>query len=44
MNFKPLLRVPKMIFTSMDMWVDQPGGKVFFVYKGHLLSAPLPRP
>jgi hypothetical protein len=39
-GFKPILRVPKIQFDSLDMWVDQ--GKVYFVYKGHLLAAPLP--
>src|SRR5690606_17407500 len=38
MGFKPVLRVPKMNFNSMDMWVDAPGGRVYFVYKGHVLS------
>lgn len=39
-GFKPVLRVPKIQFDSLDMWVDQ--GKVYFVYRGHLLAAPLP--
>jgi HEAT repeat protein len=39
-GFKPILKVPKIQFDSLDMWVDQ--GKVYFVYKGHLLAAPLP--
>lgn len=39
-GFQPVLRVPKIQFDSLDMWVDQ--GKVYFVYKGHLLAAPLP--
>jgi HEAT repeat protein len=43
-NFKPVVRIPKIIFDSMDMWVDQAGGKVYFVYKGHLLAAPLYKP
>jgi hypothetical protein len=41
MGFKPVLRVPKMNFDSMDMWVDAPGGRVYFIYKGHVLSVPL---
>jgi hypothetical protein len=40
-GFKPLLRIPKIIFNSMSMWVDEPGKKVYFVYRGHLLSLPL---
>ena len=43
-NFKPVVVVPKMNFNSMDMWVDQPGGKVYFVYKGHVLAVPLAPP
>ena len=39
-GFKAVLKVPKIQFDSLDMWVDQ--GKVYFVYKGHLLAAPLP--
>lgn len=39
--FKPILRVPKIMFNSMSMWVDSPGKKVYFVYRGHLLSLPL---
>ncbi len=40
-GFKPLLRIPKITFNSMSMWVDEPGKKVYFVYRGHLLSLPL---
>jgi hypothetical protein len=39
-GFKPVLKLPKIQFDSLDMWVDQ--GKVYFVYRGHLLAAPLP--
>jgi len=40
-TFKPLLRVPKIKFDSMGMWVDEPREKIYFVYRGHLLSLPL---
>jgi hypothetical protein len=40
-SLKPLLTLPKIKFDSMDMWVDQPGGKMYFVYQGHLLSTPI---
>lgn len=40
-SMRTLLTVPKISFDSMEMWVDQPRDKVFFVYKGHLLSLPL---
>lgn len=41
-SFTPLLRVPKIRFNSMNMWVDEPGGKIYFVYRGHVLSLPIP--
>ena len=41
-GFKSVLRVPKIRFNSMSMWVDETGKKVYFVYRGHLLSLPLP--
>lgn len=40
-SFKNILRVPKIRFNSMSMWVDEPAAKVYFVYRGHLLSLPL---
>jgi HEAT repeat protein len=40
-TFKPLLRVPRIKFDSMGMWVDEPHQRVYFVYRGHLLSLPL---
>lgn len=39
-GFKPVMKLPKIYFDSLDMWVD--AGKLYFVYKGHLLSVPLP--
>jgi len=39
-KFTPVLNVPKIVFDSMGMWVDEPGHKVFFVYRGHLLALP----
>lgn len=42
-TFKPLLTLPKIAFNSMDMFVDEPAKKVYFVYRGHLLAVPLPR-
>lgn len=42
-SFKPLLKVPKIKFNSMDMYADEAGGKLYFVYRGHLLSLPLKR-
>ena len=40
-TFKPVIRLPKIQFNSMDMYVDETGRKVYFVYRGHLLSVPL---
>ncbi len=40
-SFKPMLKIPKIQFNSMDMWVDTTAGKVYFVYSGHLLALPL---
>lgn len=40
-TFKSLLRVPKIAFNSMSMWVDEAEKKVYFVYRGHLLSLPI---
>jgi hypothetical protein len=44
-GFRPVLRVPKIKFNSMSMYVDEPANKVYFVYRGHLLALPLtPKP
>ncbi|MBV9240719.1 MAG: hypothetical protein JO314_01820, partial [Acidobacteria bacterium] len=40
-TFRPLLTVPKILFNSMDMWVDESGQKLYFVYRGHLLALPM---
>jgi hypothetical protein len=40
-GFTPVVTIPKILFDSLDMWVDQADGKVYFVYRGHLLAAPL---
>lgn len=42
-TFKPLLKLPQIVFDSMDMWVDEAEGKFYFVYNGHLLALPLPK-
>jgi hypothetical protein len=38
-----VLKIPKIQFNSMGMFVDAPAGKIYFVYRGHLLSLPLPK-
>ncbi len=46
--FETVLIVPDISLDSMDIWVDETHGKVYFIYKGsyfgesHLLSLPLP--
>lgn len=40
-TFRPVLNIPDIELDSMDVWVDEPGGKVYFVYEGHLLALPL---
>lgn len=40
-SFKPILTVPHIAFDSMSMWVDEKEGKLYLVYKGHLLRLPL---
>lgn len=41
LKFAPRLRLPKINFNSMDIWADEPGGKLYFTYEGHLLAVPL---
>ncbi|HEY0461309.1 MAG TPA: hypothetical protein VGC97_19390 [Pyrinomonadaceae bacterium] len=41
--FKPLLRIPQIMFSSMNTWVDEPENKIYFVYEGQLLALPLPK-
>jgi hypothetical protein len=40
-RFSPVLKLPKINFSSMDMWIDETENKVYFVYSGHLLRVPL---
>jgi hypothetical protein len=40
-GFRPVLKVPKIKFNSMSMYVYEPANKVYFVYRGHLLALPL---
>ncbi len=39
-EFKPVLKIPDIEFNSMNLWVEEKEGKIYFVYKGHLLSVP----
>ena len=40
-SFQPAVKLPEIKLSSMDIWVDEKEAKVYFVYEGHLLSAPL---
>ncbi len=40
-TFRPELKIPQIVFDSMDMLVDEAAGKIYFVYEGHLLALPL---
>jgi hypothetical protein len=42
LTFKPRVKLPKIAFNSMDMYVDETKKRIFFVYRGHLLAVPLP--
>jgi hypothetical protein len=42
-GFRALMRIPKIKFNSMYMCADEAGGKLYFVYRGHLLALPLPK-
>ena len=42
-GFRAIMRIPKIKFNSMYMWADEAGGKLYFVYRGHLLALPLPK-
>ena len=41
LTFKAIRTIPKIKFNSMDMWVDEPAARFYFVYRGHLLALPL---
>ncbi|MBX7062429.1 MAG: HEAT repeat domain-containing protein [Pyrinomonadaceae bacterium] len=43
-KFRAVRTIPKIIFDSMAMWVDEAAGSVYFVYKGQLLKLPLNPP
>ncbi len=40
-NIKPVLKLPKISFDSMKLWVDGASSRIYFVYEGHLLSVPI---
>jgi hypothetical protein len=41
--FTSLLELPEIKFDSMQMWADEPAGKLYIAYNGHLLRLPLPQ-
>lgn len=40
-EFRPLVKLPEIKLTSMDIWVDEKESKIYFTYEGHLLRVPL---
>ncbi len=42
-SFKLWLKIPKIQFSSMEMFVDEKDQKIYFVYEGQLLSLPMPK-
>lgn len=40
-TFRPVVNIPNIELLPATIWVDEPGGKVYFVYQGHLLALPL---
>lgn len=40
-TFKPLQKVSRISFSSMEMWVDEKENKIYLAYAGHLLAFPL---
>jgi hypothetical protein len=40
--FAPLIDLPELDLSIDDIWVDATGGKIWFVYRGHLLRLPIP--
>lgn len=41
-KFDPILTLQGLLFTSMDLWVDEKAKLVYFTVNGDLLSLPLP--
>ncbi|MBS1796820.1 MAG: HEAT repeat domain-containing protein [Acidobacteria bacterium] len=39
--FTPVMKIPTIALDSMDVWVDEKGAEVYFVYGGQLLALPL---
>jgi len=40
-KFQPVRAIPDINLNSMQIWVDEPQSKVYFVYQNHLLGLPL---
>jgi hypothetical protein len=36
-----MMNLPNIRLDSMAVWVDEAGGKIYFVYEGHLLAVPV---
>jgi HEAT repeat protein len=44
LTFKPLIQLPKIVFNSMNMWVDEQEKKAYIAHGGNLLRIKLPLP
>ena len=40
-TFQTIAKLPQIMLDSMSIWVDEKEAKVYFVYEGHVLSAPM---
>lgn len=40
-KFTPVRAIPDINLNSMQIWIEETAGKIYFVYQGHLLGLPL---
>jgi hypothetical protein len=40
-TLQTVTKLPQIVLDSMKIWVDEKEAKIYFVYEGHVLSAPL---
>ncbi len=43
LKFKPIIKMPEIKFTGVEMFVAENEAKIYFVYRGQLLRIPLPK-
>ena len=39
-TMRPVMKLPRILFNSQAMWVDEAASRVYFVYEGHVLAVP----